>query len=389
MGTPVTAGVEYYRKVDGVSKAVKELSFKAAHLIPRFERGGAEGTIVTQIAGMEFRGLICCDGGEGVYDLDKRGIPWFQVPFFPSTPANLVSSFITLRQVVLQQSVELIHGHHRFTSLVGRMVALSLHMPFVCTVHGFFDGHRLASRISRGHTIIVHSQAIKLDLIERLGIKPQSIHLIPMGIMPVLEPTVAQRIDLRQQTGCSLETPLVVFAGRLVYEKGPELFLQAVPQVLRRFPDARFWVVGDGELRLELESLAGSLGIDRAVTFWRWRDDINLLLGCADLVVVPSRREGFGKVALQALMLGKPVVAAQVGGLSELVQHEHNGLLIPSGQPAAIVEATIRLIGNRDELTQMGVRAREVRGRFTQEAMCRETEAIYKAAMVRLQRKRS
>lgn len=359
------------------------------HLIPRFGNGGAEKTLLNLIRNIELPGMVCCSGGDGVHELDQNGIQWFQVPFFPSTPVNFVRSALSLWRIVLQHKIQLIHSHHRFTSLVGRMVAHSLRLPFVCTVHDFADGQKMLSRIAIGGNIIVHSQAVKLHLIERFGAKPGWIHVVPMGQLPVFNPTQAQCVNLRQKSGCPIDSPLAIFVGRLTNEKGPDLFLQAIPLVLSRFPNARFWVVGDGELRLELESMAGRLGISSAVKFWGWQDDSSPWIGCSDLVVIPSRREGFGKVALESLMLGKPVVAAQVGGLVELIQHDLNGFLVPAEQPAAIAEKIIRLFGNHEETVRMSGRSREsVEGRFSQESMLEGVKAVYETAMAQQKRER-
>ena len=211
-----------------------------------------------------------------------------------------------------------------------------------------------------------------------------------MGIRHPAALSLEQIQEMKSGLGFMPDAPLIGFIGRLVGEKGPDLFLRAVPKVLNRFPNARFCVVGDGEMKKDLSTLVDTLGIQEAVTFLGGQEHVSSLISCFDFVVIPSLREGFGLVALESLTQGKPVIASRVGGLPELVQHEQNGLLIPPGQPTAIAEAIIRLISNQDELIQMGARAREsVSERFSQKAMLEKVATVYETAIARQQRKRS
>lgn len=358
------------------------------HLIPRLGKGGVEISIIDCMGDNKKNNIICCSGGEGIKDLEKEGIRWKKLSFFPSNPFNMVISFFQLFWAVRKYKIELIHSHHRFTSLVGIMVARFLKIPFVCTVHDLAFGKRLFSRFGLGNIIIIHSQAVKSHLIEHFGVNPKKIHLVTMGIHSISEPTQEQYVNLRLQTGCSLDTHIVCFSGRIVQEKGLDLFLQAISHVLERLPNTKFWVIGDGELRLEMVSLVAKLGINRSVTFWGWRDDNSVLMGCVDLVVVPSRREGFGKVVLEALMFGKPVIATNVGGLPELVKHEKNGLLVPPEEPKSIADAIVKLLVQKDKMHQMSKAAREsVAGMYSMESMLEEVRAVYDSAI--LQQKRN
>ena len=246
------------------------------HLISRFGRGGAENSIIFLIGDQTRNNIIFSSGGEGVIGLKKKGISWKKLSFYPSNPVNIFISFFQLCWAVKKYNVELIHSHHRFTSLVGNMVARFFRIPFVCTVHDLAFGKQLFSRFALGNIIIVYSQAVKSHLIKHFGVNPKKIHLVTMVLDTMIEPTQEEYFNLRQQTECLLDTQIVCFSGRIVYEKGIDLFLQAIPYVLEKLPNTKFWVIGDGELRLEMESLAMKLGITNAITFWGWRDDVSI-----------------------------------------------------------------------------------------------------------------
>jgi glycosyltransferase involved in cell wall biosynthesis len=124
--------------------------------------------------------------------------------------------------------------------------------------------------------------------------------------------------------------PMVLFVGRMVYQKGPDILAKAIPYVLNHFPHAKFVFVGDGEMRAEVENDARQMGITHATRFLGYKNGWLLkdLFKASDCVCVPSRNEPFGIVVLEAWAAGKPVVATSNGGPSEIVWHEVNGLKI-------------------------------------------------------------
>lgn len=157
------------------------------------------------------------------------------------------------------------------------------------------------------------------------------------------------------------ETPVLLCGGRLVREKGFDLAIQALPQILRRFPDTKLWIAGDGPARPDLQNQAAELGVARNVVFLGWVEpgEFAKLAGQCTLAIVPSRcREAFGNVALQAMQLGRPVVAASSGGLPEVVEHAVTGWITPAEDPAALADAVIRLIADPALAERMGTRGR-------------------------------
>ncbi len=135
---------------------------------------------------------------------------------------------------------------------------------------------------------------------------------------------------VRRQHNIGPMDPMVLFAGRIVYQKGPDLLVDAIPYILNYYPNAKFIFAGDGEMRWSIEDQAKRKGINHALRFpgftsgWRLTD----LFKASDLVCIPSRNEPFGIVLLEAWSAGKPVVATSSGGPGEIVWHEVNGLKV-------------------------------------------------------------
>jgi glycogen synthase len=136
--------------------------------------------------------------------------------------------------------------------------------------------------------------------------------------------------EVRARYGIGAMDPTVLYSGRLVYQKGPDLLVEAIPWIVKCVPAAKFIFAGDGEMRQAAESRAWQLGVGHAVRFLGYRNGRELvdLYKACDVVCVPSRNEPFGITVLEAWSAGKPVVVSKNGGPDEFVWHEVNGLKI-------------------------------------------------------------
>ena len=154
----------------------------------------------------------------------------------------------------------------------------------------------------------------------------------------------------------------ILCLGRMVWDKGFDVALAAFARLAARRPDARLILAGDGPARADLESLAGSLAVTDRVEFPGWvaPDQVPALLNRAGLVLVPSRREAFGLVALEAMVMGRPVIASDVGGLPEVVVHGRTGILIPPGQVDLFADALDRLLRDPRRAVALGTEGRRV-----------------------------
>ncbi len=157
------------------------------------------------------------------------------------------------------------------------------------------------------------------------------------------------------------DTPTLLCLGRLSEEKGFDIALEAFITVCECIPNAQLIIAGDGDERAALEKQAVDLGIADAVTFSGriHPDRVPELINQSTIVVVPSRHEQFGLVALEAAQMARPVVASRVGGLKEILIHKHTGLLVAPTDDQALAESIIFLIENPDIAVSYGIAARE------------------------------
>jgi len=237
-----------------------------------------------------------------------------------------------------------------------------------------------APSLRRAGRIIAISQAVRRFLIEVEKADAGKIEVVLYGIDADARARAGRPGRFRREIGARTE-PIVGYVGRLTRQKGVDVLLRAFAGVEKRIPDARLVLAGDGPDRPALEELARSLGL-RRVMFLGWRQDITDIMADVSLLAVPSRWEGFGLVALEAMALGKPVVAARVSALPEIVMPEETGLLVSSGSAAELAEALLSLLLDPSRAGRMGrAGIARVKAEFPVGKMAARTAEIYAALL--------
>ena len=173
------------------------------------------------------------------------------------------------------------------------------------------------------------------------------------------------RADVRRELGAEADTPVVGTFAHLSLKKGHRELIQAAALVLNVMPQAQFWCFGEGPLRAELEQTARELGIADRFKLFGFRRDVADLMPAIDVMCLPSHREPFGLVYVEAALAEKPVIACNAGGAPEIISHNETGLLIPSPHSplpiphSALADALFTLLDDRGAAISMGRRARE------------------------------
>ncbi|RLI37612.1 glycosyltransferase family 1 protein, partial [Candidatus Bathyarchaeota archaeon] len=221
--------------------------------------------------------------------------------------------------------------------------AQGLHSPDSYLIDGFEWWATYESK-----RVIVTSNSMKWELQNHFHLPPDKIDVIPNAIDPTKYQKNFNRELVRGRYGISPNERLVLFIGRLVPQKGVEYLIRAVPLILKEHPEARFVIVGEGWSRDNLERLALSMGYKDRIQFRGFIPDhelINLTLS-ADVLVVPSTYEPFGIVALEGMAAGVPVVASNIGGLAEIIEHDHTGVLVYPKDPNSIAWGVNRVLSD-------------------------------------------
>jgi glycogen synthase len=247
-------------------------------------------------------------------------------------------------------SFDLVHGHDWLVATAGDELARHLRCPWVVTVHateygrhqGWVDKHPQSHihgvetwMANNADAVITCSSYMREHVTDVYGLDDQRVAVIPNGIDPLdLQPV--EDLDALRARFAAPHERLVLLVGRLVYEKGFQIALEALPGVIERLGDVRFLVAGSGTAEEELRGQAARLGLDAHGTFMGWIGDdvLHSLYRIADLTVVPSIYEPFGLVALEAMASGCPTIVADTGGLREVVPTEEVGLRFDDGARA-------------------------------------------------------
>jgi len=229
--------------------------------------------------------------------------------------------------------------------------------------------------------VIANSTAVR-DWLMNLGLNERQVVIIPNGISVPAERRPPSTFPIRRELSIPLDAPVIAVVCRLNKNKGIEYFLQAAAIVSRRFPAARFLIVGgshfDPQYQPDLERLTGQLNLTHRVIFTGERNDVPKLLEEIDLSVLPSLSEGLSNSLLEAMAAGLPVVATNVGGNVEIVQHGHTGFLVPAREASALGAAMAQILESPGLTEQFGTAGYErVKNHFSLTSTVRQTEDLY------------
>ncbi len=335
--------------------------------------------------------------------LEDRGIPHAPIHSFARSVdiSADVRAVGELRNVIRQMRPDIIHTHNPKPGIIGRVLGRAENVPIVVnTVHGLYAQptdslrrrlpvyglERLAATCSDAELV----QSIEdVATLRSLGVPSRRLHLLGNGIdLQRFQTTRAGRakaIQLRRELDISADTPVVGIVGRLVWEKGYRDFFDAV-ELLKAQSRTPFEVVVVGPREPGKADAVGDGDIDRLTTlgvhFLGSRDDIAPLLELFDIFVLPSRREGFPRAAMEACAMGVPVIATNIRGCRQVVRHEHNGLLYEPGAHRQLAASIQSLLDDEVGRRRFGA-AGAVRARveFDQARVISRTLAVYRSLL--------
>ncbi|MGH2351517.1 MAG: glycosyltransferase family 4 protein [Chloroflexota bacterium] len=287
-------------------------------------------------------------------------------------------AFVKLYRLFRRWRPDIVETHTAKAGTLGRLAALLAGVPVRVHVfhghvfHGYFSPAKtrafleIERALARASTRIIALGDVQRQELLEYGVgAPAKVVSIPLGfeLSPFLQ-AEKTRGRLRAELGLAgsnpASTPLLGMIGRLVPIKRVDIFLAAAARILAAAPDARFVLVGDGELRGELEALAARPPLAGHVHFLGWRGPADLpgLFADLDAVVLTSDNEGMPTTIIEAMAAARPVVATDVGGVRSLVTDGETGLLVPPGDPAAVADACLRLLRDPQSQREMGAAGR-------------------------------
>ncbi|MGW0504269.1 glycosyltransferase family 4 protein [Micromonospora sp. NPDC003241] len=274
---------------------------------------------------------------------------------------------------------DVVHAHDWLVAHTAITVAEHLDLPLVTTIHATEAGrhqgwlpeemnrtiHGVEHWLSNASTRLIACSGYMREQITTLFDVPTGhVDVVPNGVDDRAW-RARPRAVATARARFAGDGPLVGYAGRLVYEKGVQHLVDAVPELRERHPGLRVLIAGDGPYRGELEERIGQLGLGGSVRFAGFLDNTQLpaVLGATDATVVPSLYEPFGMVALEAAAAGAPLAVARTGGLAEIVEPGVTGVTFPHSDPSALAGAVGHLLGDEVFARRVARAARTMVGR--------------------------
>ncbi len=364
-------------------------------VLPALNLGGVErGTveIAEAIAGAGWRAVVASSGGPLASDVERAGGEHVALPLDSKNPLTMRRNVDRLRRLIRDRDISIIHARSRAPAWSAWYAARQTGARFVTTFHGFYSARtglkrRYNAVMTRGERVIAVSAFIADHVAGVYGVPRSRLRTIPRGIDPeVFDPArvSAGRVErLREAWLKDHDGPVVILPGRLSRWKGHETAVEAMARLGR--PDASCLFVGadgvEGGYGADARKAIDEAGLAGRVRFAGVCDDMPAAYLLADVVLVASTEpESFGRVAVEAQAMGRPLVAAEHGSTRETVIDGETGRLVPPGDAGALARAISEALDLPPDRRAQRARAamRHVRDRFTLETMRRETLAVYR-----------
>jgi glycosyltransferase involved in cell wall biosynthesis len=382
---------------------------KVLHIITRLDRGGsAQNTLdtciglsarykTTLVFGSTLESDMTPDEKQAVArNIDRakaRGVDVIRLPTLLRRidPIKDAKCFFTLCHIIRRRAPDIVHTHTSKAGILGRWAAFAARTPHIVhTPHGHvFYGHfgkltthlfLLAEKLTGLVTnrLIALTEQEKCDHVAFRVLPERRITVIHSGVPIDRFMNSAVNIEEKKRSLSIRPDALAIgTVGWLLPIKDPMTLLKAMSVVWRRHPDAQLIYVGKGDLETDLREESLKTGVQDRVHFLGWRDDIHDIMPLLDVFALPSKNEGMGRVIVEAMAAGRPIVASRTGGIPDLVEHGQTGWLIPPGDHHAMGEALLDLLDHPDQARRMGDAGRVRCRRFSREAMLQCIESVY------------
>ncbi len=384
---------------------------KIIHIITRLDKGGsAENTLLTALGIDEKKYEVILVKGPtyesrmsnkehatinaDLKEARLKGVRIVNIPFLLRriNPVYDLLALFSLYIFLIKEKPSIVHTHTSKAGLLGRLAAKLAGIPIIIhTPHGHvFFGYfgpvktkifiileNFASRITNKMIALTNKERndhvlFRITNEDKFVVIPSGVELNKLRKLPFNE-----KQNLKKELRIPENSLIIGTVGRLEPVKGPEFLIKAAGNIISKYPDAFFIFTGDGYLKQYLEHKASNLGLKENVIFLGWRDDAAKIISIYDVFVLPSLNEGMGRVLVEAMALGKPIVASNIGGIPDLVIHGKNGFLVPPKKPKELAKYIQILLDDEKKREKMGLAGKEMSLNFSAENMVEKIEELY------------
>lgn len=352
------------------------------HLDTGRELRGGQRQLLALALGLRRRGhgqrVVAPEGSELESRARQEG---FQVLALPAHDPFAAHGIFALREQLEIELADIVHAHDGRGQTLSYLASAGVAVRRVASRRvSFQPARRLIHRLQ--YTRTCHGVIAVSDFVKKLlvlsGVPESQIHVIPDGVeIPQELPGAETRARLRKSWGYGEREFVVGHLGAFTFEKGQDVALAAAALVARKLPLFGLVLVGSGPFRNSAANSAALEGVEDRVRTLEWIESLSDFFPALDLFIMPSRAEGLGSSALEAMAYGLAVVASRAGGLPEIVKEGLTGWLVEPELPQALAQGILEAASDRARLAEYGRQAREQARRFSNDIMVERTEALY------------
>ena len=314
---------------------------------------------------------------------ENRDLPLTQKTYL------LITGLYKLYNFLKQNKIQIVQTYCYYANIIGAIVAKLANVPIIITSQriSYRREPKIKIVIDRlcanlvPDKIVAVSDAVKDFSISKEGFRASKLVTIRNGIdLSNIDSKITSIEEKRKQLGISANHIVLVTVARLHIRKGHVYLLKAMRNLNKKRKDLILLLAGDGNEKENLVTLNKSLGISDTVHFLGWRNDVNEILDCSDIFVLPSLEEGFPNVIIEAMSKSKPIIATDVDGNPEAVVDGYNGIIVPPRDPEGLSKAILSLVDDEYKRIQFGRRSREiVEENFDLEMIIDKYEKLYES----------
>lgn len=350
--------------------------------------------------------VVTYKDGDAPYFEDDKGVKVYRIDNYMINPNNFIDWVMQMNfnmvakanEIISKQgNFDVIHAHDWLVAYAAKTLKNSYNIPIVSTMHATEAGrnsgiHDETQRYINdtewmltyeSSEVIVNSNYMKNELQRLFGLPFEKINVVPNGVNMTLFNGVERDYNFRRKYAMDNEK-IILFMGRLVYEKGVQHLISAMPKILEGYHDAKLVIAGKGGMIDELKAQVDAMAIREKVYFAGYMNgkDVQKMYKAADISVFPSTYEPFGIVALEAMLAENPIVVSDIGGLNEIVKHRENGMKSYAGNPNSIADSILELLYDYKLCAEIIKKAKnKVRNEYNWSKIAQDTHFTYQKAI--------
>ncbi len=353
-------------------------------ILPELQVGGVEtGTLdlARYLVKYGHKAVVVSSGGQLVNELTSSGAIHYQLPVHKKSIFTIIKLIPKLAEIIRKEDIDIVHARSRVPAWIAYFACRRTRAVFISTCHGYYRKHPFSYPMGWAKRVIVLSNVIARHMIDDFGVPVERVRLVPRSVdlekFKYLSPDKKRKAEFN-----------VGIIGRITRLKGHLDFIKAMARLARSVPSLKIWIVGDTPsgrqaYKEELQVLVRRLGLGHCTEFLGTQRDIPAILANLDLVVLATTtHEAFGRVIIEAQAAGVPVVATEVGGVVDIIEHAKTGLLVPPSDPAGIADAALKIYKDKELAAMLAQNAyKKVKEKYNLELMIKNTLDVYKDAL--------